>query len=43
MFISNEYPEKMVLKTIIESWPRETLKAVLKVVQQDVEVEIPKE
>ena len=43
VFISNGYLEKLVSKTIIESWPRETLKAVLKGVQQDVEVENPKE
>ena len=30
VFISNGYPEKLVSKTITESWPRETLKAVLK-------------
>ena len=29
----------MVTKTLIESWPRETLKAVLKGVEQDVDVE----
>ena len=38
-FISNGYSETLVSKTIVESWPRETLKAVLKGVQQDVEVE----
>jgi len=43
VFISNGYPEKLVSKTITESWPRETLKAVLKGVQQDVEVENPKD
>ena len=40
VFISNGYPEHLVLKTLRESWPRETLKAVLKGVQQEVEVEI---
>ena len=30
VFISNGYPEPLVLKTLRESWPRETLKAVLK-------------
>ena len=39
VFIRNGYPEKLVAKTLQESWPRETLKAVLKGVQQDVEVE----
>ena len=28
VFISNGYPEHLVLKTLSESWPRETLKAV---------------
>ena len=39
VFIRNGYPERLVTKTLIESWPRETLKAVLKGVEQDVEVE----
>ena len=39
VFIRNGYPEQLVTKTFIESWPRETLKAVLKGVEQDVEVE----
>ena len=39
VFIRNGYPEQLVTKTLIESWPRETLKAVLKGVEQDVEVE----
>jgi len=43
VFISNGYPEHLVVKTLQESWPRETLKAVLKGVQQDVEVENEKE
>ena len=43
VFISNGYPEQLVIKTLQESWPRETLKAVLKGVQQDVEGENGKE
>ena len=43
MFIGNGYPEHLVTKTLNESWPRETLKAVLKGVQQDVEVENQKD
>ena len=39
VFIRNGYLEKLVVKTLQESWPREALKAVLKGVQQDVEVE----
>ena len=39
VFISNGYPEHLILKTLREPWPRETLKAVLKGVQQEVEVE----
>ena len=39
VFIRNGYLEQLVTKTLIESWPRETLKAVLKGVEQDVEVE----
>ena len=39
VLISNGYPNHLVLKTPKESWPRETLKAVLKGVQQEVEVE----
>ena len=27
-FVSNGYPEKLVLKTVQESWAKETLKAV---------------
>ena len=36
-------PEKLVLKTLEDSWPKETLKAVLKGVEQKVKVEKPKE
>ena len=43
IFIGNGYPEHLVTKTLNESWPRETLKAVLKGVQQDVEVENQKD
>ena len=43
VFIGNGYPEHLVIKTLNESWPRETLKAVLKGVQQDVEVENQKD
>ena len=39
VFICNGYPEHLVSKTLRESWPRETLKAVLRGVQQDVEKE----
>ena len=39
VFICNGYPEALVLKTLNESWPKETLKAVLKGVQQEVEAE----
>ena len=39
VFICNGYPETLVLKTLNESWPKETLKAVLKGVQQEVEAE----
>ena len=34
----NEYPEKLVLKTVQESWAKQTLKAVLVGVEQEVEV-----
>jgi len=43
MQMSNNAPEHLVTKTLNESWPRETLKAVLKGVQQDVEVENQKD
>ena len=39
VFISNGYPEKLVLKTLEESWAKETMKAVLKGVGQQLEVE----
>ena len=39
VFISNGYPEKLVFKTIEESWAKETLKAVLCGIEQEVEVE----
>ena len=39
VFICNGYPETLVLKTLNESWPKETLKAVLKGVKQEVEGE----
>ena len=38
VFISNGYPEKLVLKTMKESWAKETLKAVLVGIEQEVEV-----
>ena len=43
VFIGNGYPEHLVTKTLNESWPRETLKAVLKGVQQEWEVENQKD
>ena len=44
VFIGNGYPEHLVVtKTLNESWPRETLKAMLKGVQQDVQVENDKD
>ena len=43
VFLSNGYPEKLVLKTLEDSWPKETLKAVLKGVEQKVKVEKPKD
>ena len=39
VFITNGYPEKLVKKTLEESWAKETLKAVLVGVEQDMEVE----
>ena len=36
VFISNGYPEKLVLKTMKESWAKETLKAVLVGIEQEV-------
>ena len=38
VFISNGFPEKLVLKTMKESWAKETLKAVLVGIEQEVEV-----
>ena len=43
VFIGNSYPQYLVTKTLNESWPRKTLKAVLKGVQLDVEVENDKD
>ena len=40
VFISNGYPEKLVLKTMQESWAKETLKAILVEIEQEVEVEV---
>ena len=39
VFIANGYPEKLVQKTLNESWAKETLKAVLKGVEQQIEIE----
>ena len=40
VFISNGYPEKLVLTTLKESsWAKETLKAVLVGIEQDVVIE----
>ena len=39
VFLCNGYPELLVAKTLKESWARETLKAALKGIQQDVEAE----
>ena len=36
VFISNGYPEKLVLQTLEQSWATETLKAILVGVQQEV-------
>ena len=38
VFVSNGYPEKLVQKTVQESWAKETLKAILVGIEQDVEV-----
>ena len=43
VFLSNRYPEKLVLKTLEDSWAKETLKADLKGVKQEVKVEKPKD
>ena len=37
VFICNGYPKNLVLKTLNESWPKETLKVVLNGVEQQVE------
>ena len=39
VFIANGYPETLVQKTLNESWAKETLKAVLKGVEQQIEIE----
>ena len=39
VFITNGYPEHLVTKTLRESWPWETMKVVLKGIEQDVQVE----
>jgi len=39
VFVSNGYPEKLVRKTVQESWAKETLKAVLAGIEQNVEME----
>ena len=39
VFISNGYPEKLVLKTVKESWAKETMKAVLVGIEQDLVIE----
>ena len=39
VFISNGYPEKLVLKTVKESWAKETMKAVLMGIEHDVVIE----
>ena len=38
VFISNGYPEKLVLKTLEESWAKETMKTVLKGVGQQLDL-----
>ena len=38
VFISNGYLEKLVLKTMQESWAKETLKAILVGIEQEVKV-----
>jgi hypothetical protein len=35
-FVSNGYPEQLVQKTVQESWAKETLKAILVGIEQDV-------
>ena len=39
VFIANGYPEKLVQKTLNESWVKEMLKADLKGVEQKIEME----
>ena len=39
VFIANGYPEKLVQQTLNESWAKETLKTVLKGVEQQTEIE----
>ena len=39
VFISNGYPEKLVLKTVQESWAKEKMKAVLVGIEQEVVIE----
>ena len=36
--VSNSYPEHLVSVTLKESWSRKILKAILKGIQQDVEL-----
>ena len=43
VFLSNGYPGKLVLKALKDSWAKETLKAVLKGVKQEVKVEKTKD
>ena len=39
LFVSNGYLEKLVLKTVQQSWAKEALTAVLVGIEQDVEVD----
>jgi len=39
VFVTNGYPEKLVKKTMEESWAKETLKAVMVGIEHEVEVE----
>ena len=43
VFNRNGYPEKLVLRTLEQSWATETLKAVLVGVQQEVKTDNEKE
>ena len=43
VFVSNGYPEKLVVKTLEESWATETLKAMLVGIKQEVRAEEKKE